>query len=194
MKKFVSQIFTGGIFFIIPFVIVIIVFEKLIQILKPISAKLGALLSIEHYLLDVPYFFSILLIILICFIAGLIAKLGVGKRMVNWIESNILTLFPGYQLIKNTYETKLGLDQSENFPVVLAPIDGWMFAFLVEELDEKHSLVFVPSSPDSWSGNMVIFEKSKLKKTSLQKADLIKMNRRLGIDSMGVLEGKIDLS
>lgn len=194
MKNFLAQTLKGGIFFLLPLVLVIILIEKLFQILKPISIKIGEVFQIETSVFDAPYYLTILLILLLCFLGGTFSRFGIGKRIVFWVEHNILTLFPGYQLIKNTYESKLGLDQSENFPVVLAPIDGWMFAFLMEELDENHALVFVPSSPDSWSGNMVIFEKSKLRKTSLQKADLIKINRKLGIESLQVLKGKIDLS
>lgn len=193
MKNFLFQTLKGGIFFMLPMVLILLLFGKLFEILKPLSIKIGQIFQIENSFLDAPYYLTILLILILCFLAGNIAKLGVAKRVIIWVENNVLTLFPGYQLIKSTYESKLGLEQSENFPVVLVPIDGWMFAFLVEDLDESHSLVFVPSSPESWSGNIVIFEKAKMKKTSLQKSDLIKINRQLGIESKQILKGKLSL-
>ncbi|NVJ86146.1 MAG: hypothetical protein HWE15_07555 [Algoriphagus sp.] len=193
MKNFITNSIKGGLFFLLPLALVIILFEKLVSIIKPISIQIGDFLNINFHILKAPYLLTIILILFLFFLAGVIAKIGLGRRTISWIENNILTLFPGYQLIKTTYETKLGLENSDNFPVVLAPIDGWMFGLLVEHLDEKNVLVFVPSSPESWSGNLVIFKKNQLKSTTLQKSDLVKINRTLGIDSLKILKGKIEL-
>lgn len=108
----------------------------------------------------------------------------------SWIENNVLVLFPGYKLIKTTFEPRAGIQENHDFPVVLVPIDGWMLAYIVEELEDNQVVVFVPSAPDSWSGNLVIFDREKVKHTKLTKANVSKMSRTLGVGSREILKEK----
>ncbi|WP_057936494.1 DUF502 domain-containing protein [Algoriphagus resistens] len=183
----ISNTIKGGIFFLFPFVLILIFFEKIIHILKPIAAKISAGLGLDTSLFDVPYLISVIVIFLFCFVAGTIAKLGAGKWMVNWIEDHILTLFPGYQLMKNTLQSNVGLISDKEFPVILVPIDGWMIAFHVDTLPNGDLVVFVPSAPNTWEGNVVIFEKEKVRQTKLTQKDALQIMRRLGVGSSGIL-------
>ncbi|MEN2283072.1 DUF502 domain-containing protein [Algoriphagus sp. SE2] len=191
MKKvlgIISQTVKGGIFFLIPIILAIILLEKALMILKPITTFLSKKFGDEIWLFDTPYFLAILVLIIFCFLAGYIANQGLGKKMVLWIEKNILTLFPGYQLMKNTFENTAGIDTEISFPVVLVPIDGWMLAFLVDELESGKQVVFVPSAPNTWEGNVIIFEKEKIKSTNLSQADVQKIMRQLGLNSKSILD------
>jgi uncharacterized membrane protein len=122
-----------------------------------------------------------------CFLAGTVAKLGAGKWLVNWIEEHVLTLFPGYQLMKNTMQSTAGLESDKDFPVVLVPIDGWMIAFQVDTLATGEVVVFVPSAPSTWEGNVVVFEKDQVKACTLTQKDATQIMRRLGVGSAEIL-------
>ncbi|MBN7816614.1 DUF502 domain-containing protein [Algoriphagus pacificus] len=191
MKKLlaiISQTIKGGIFFLFPIILVIVFFEKAMHLLQPISAAFGEKLGLDSGIFETPYFLTLLFLILFCLLAGYIANQGVGKKMVLWIEDHILTLFPGYQLMKNTLQNSAGLDSEKNFPVVLVPIDGWMLAFKVDELSTGEFVVFVPGAPNTWEGNVIIFEKSKVKETNLSQKDVQKVMRQLGVNSNLILE------
>jgi len=191
MKKLlaiISQTIKGGIFFLFPIILVILFVEKAIAILEPFAKLLSEKIGLDTGLLDTPYFLTILILILFCLLAGFIASQGIGKRMILWIENNILTLFPGYQLMKNTLQNTAGLDSENNFPVVLVPIDGWMLGFLVDELKSGEQVVFVPSAPNTWEGNVIIFDKSEIKKTDLSQKDVQKVMRQLGVKSSTLFE------
>ena len=187
MKVFVSivsQTIKGGIFFLLPFVVVIILLKKALELILPLAHLINDILPF-----DLPFSSMVLAIILlavICFIAGWAAKLGYGRKFIVLLEENFLVLFPGYQLMKNSFESKVGLDPEKEYPVVLVPIDGWMIAFLVEELNENEVLVFVPSAPSSWEGNLVIFEKSKIRQSSLKPGDIMAIMKKLGVGSRDV--------
>jgi uncharacterized membrane protein len=183
----ISNTIKGGIFFLFPIVLIIIFFEKIIHILKPFAGKVSSSLGLEISLFDVPYFISIIIILLLCFIGGTIAKLGAGKWMVAWIEDHILTLFPGYQLMKNTLQSNVGLKSDKDFPVVLVPIDGWMIAFHVDTLSTGQLVVFVPSAPNTWEGNVVVFEKEQIKTCNLSQKEAMQIIRRLGVGSSDIL-------
>jgi uncharacterized membrane protein len=108
----------------------------------------------------------------------MVAASAFGKAFVRWIEDNILVIVPGYQLIKNAGQAAIGLDASKNFPVVLVPVDGWMIAFLIDSLADNEIVVFVPGSPNPWSGNVLIFQKSEVKETSMTQKEALGFSNR----------------
>lgn len=186
LMSIISITFKGGLFFLLPIILVVVLFQKAIHLLQPISHFIGNALGLNRVM--APYLVAIFTLIMICLIAGYISKLGIGKAMINWIENNILTLFPGYKLMKSTFENTAGIEMEKDFPVVMVPIDGWMLAFLVEELDSGEVVVFVPSAPNSWEGNLVIFDKSKVKPSALSQKEVQKLLRQLGTDSKELWE------
>ncbi|SFT48237.1 Uncharacterized membrane protein [Algoriphagus locisalis] len=181
MLSVISNTIKGGIFFLFPIVIILLFFEKIIHILQPLATKISAGIGLENSAWDFPYIIAIIIILLFCFLAGTVAKLGAGKWMVGWIEDHILTLFPGYQLMKNTLQANAGLESDKEFPVVFVPIDGWMIAFHVDTLANGNIVVFVPSAPSTWEGNVVVFEKDKVKASNLSQKDATQLMRRLGV-------------
>jgi len=177
----ISNTVKGGIFFLFPIVLIIIFFEKILKILNPVATALSKSLGLENTHFNAPYFITIVIIVLFCFLAGTVAKLGAGKLMVEWIEDHILTMFPGYQLMKNTLQSNVGLETDKSFPVVLVPIDGWMIAFHVDTLPNGDVVTFVPGAPNTWEGNVVIFEKSRIKTSNLTQKEAVQIIRRLGV-------------
>ncbi|TDK42869.1 DUF502 domain-containing protein [Algoriphagus formosus] len=193
MKKLLSlggTLVKGGIFFLLPLVLLVVILEKAIKIIRPLSDFIRKSLGLADSQIFTPFLFSLLIVLLCCLIAGIIAKRGLGKKMMSWIENNVLVLFPGYKLIKTTFEQRVGIQENHDFPVVLVPIDGWMLAYLVDELEKNQVVVFVPSAPDPWSGNLVIFDRDKIKDTKLDKADVTRISRTLGVGSKEILKEK----
>ncbi|WP_026969901.1 hypothetical protein [Algoriphagus terrigena] len=185
-----TQTVKGGIFFLLPLVIVIVLLKKAVELILPLSHLIR-----EHLPFHLPLSamtLSVVLLTMICFGAGWVARLGVSQKLILLLEENFLVLFPGYQLMKNSLESKVGLDSEKEYPVVLVPIDGWMIAFLVEELNEKEVMVFVPSAPSSWEGSLVIFEKSQIKASNLSPSDLMSIMKTLGVGSKAAFKGKIE--
>lgn len=196
MKHFVSLIsalIKGGIFFLLPIILLIVLMERAIKMIQPLSHFVQKSLGLEDNSIFTPFLISLILVLFLCLVAGFIAQRGMGKRMVEWIEDHLLVLFPGYKLMKTTFEQRAGIEQNHNFPVVLVPIDGWMMAFLVEELENDQVMVFVPGSPETWSGSLIIFDKAKIKKTDLSQHEVHKIGRSLGISSFETLKGKIKI-
>ncbi|MFC5623678.1 DUF502 domain-containing protein [Algoriphagus winogradskyi] len=187
MLSVISNTIKGGIFFLFPIVLILIFFEKIVHILQPLATKISAALGLASSDFDFPYLIAILIILVFCFLAGTVAKLGAGKWLVNWIEEHVLTLFPGYQLMKNTMQSTAGLESDKDFPVVLVPIDGWMIAFQVDTLATGEVVVFVPSAPSNWEGNVVVFEKDQVKACTLTQKDATQIMRRLGVGSAEIL-------
>ena len=180
----------GGIFFLIPLLITVIIIEKAFSFLTPISSFLVKTFALESSYFSVPFFLTVSLILFISFLAGLLSSSKIGKNVVGWIENNILVLFPGYQLMKSSIEAKVGMENSlgKNYPVVLVPIDGWMFAFHVDTLESGEYVVFVPGAPSSWEGNVIIFEPEKVKSTNYSEGAVLDIMRQLGVNTSKTLK------
>lgn len=130
MKSFfniVSQTVKGGIFFLLPIVIIVLLFGKAMSTVKPVAETIREQVHLEFPFLAL--IISLLILLFICFLAGWVAGKGIGKAMINRLENNLLDLFPGYQLMKSTMETKVGNISDKEFPVVLVPGDGWQIGF-----------------------------------------------------------------
>ncbi len=182
--QIISSTIKGGIFFLLPILIVILLGEKAISIFNPIATAITTKLHLDAgSLFNANYLVSILIILLVCLFAGWIAKIGYGQLMVNWIENNILVLFPGYQLMKTTMANQVGLMNGDNFPVVLVPIDGLMFGFHMDTLPDGNLVIFVPGAPNVMEGNVVIFEKDKVQKTDISMGQVKNIMRQLGANS-----------
>lgn len=189
LLKIISKTVKGGIFFLLPVVIIVLLFGKALSTVRPMAEALR-----ENVPLEFPFLallISILIILLICFLAGWVAGKGLGKAMINWLENNLLDLFPGYQLMKSTMETKVGNVTEKEFPVVLIPGDGWQIGFLVEALPNEEVVVFIPSAPSVWEGSLIIIEKSQLRQTELKQADVLTLMKKLGVGTSDLLNAVI---
>jgi uncharacterized membrane protein len=82
--------------------------------------------------------------------------------------------------MKNTAQSMMGME-TQNYPVVLAPVDGWMFAFIIENLPDNEIVVFVPDSPSPWSGSVMVFDRKDVKPTALTQKEALSILRHTGI-------------
>lgn len=178
---FIAKTIKSGIFFILPLALVIIILLKILHVMKPLAHVVGIWLGHKANILVSDYLISAVLLLALFFLGGLMERhFKTSVKLVNWIEENLLAMLPAYQLIRNVNQDKLGVESNEALKVVLAPVDGWVIAFEMEEIDEQHVAVFVPGSPDAYGGNLIIFERDKLKSTNLTSDQAYAILRRAG--------------
>lgn len=149
--------------------------------MKPLAHVVGIWLGHKANILVSDYLISAILLLLLFFLGGLMEQhFKTSAKLVNWIEENLLAMLPAYQLIRTVNQDKLGVESNQSLKVVLAPVDGWVIAFEMEEIDEEHVAVFVPGSPDPFGGNLVIFSKDMLRSTNLTSDQAFAILRRAG--------------
>ncbi|WP_229683350.1 DUF502 domain-containing protein [Echinicola rosea] len=182
MMNFINKTLKGGVFFLIPLILSYVLLGKVVNIIHPLAFKISqSLHEDQEKILDFSYVMAIILVIFLCFILGLVASSSVGVSFVTWIENNILTMFPAYRLMKSTFQSAAGIRENKDLPVVLVPMDGLVLGFLVDELPEGDKLVFVPGSPDPWSGNLIIYKASQVKPTSMTQPEALRILKQTGI-------------
>ncbi len=194
--SFIKTTLIGGLFFIIPIALLAFVFGKVIEIFRKIVAPIAENISItlfgQHALSRI---IAVIIIILICFFAGLLAKTNKASQLKEWVEDNVLSNIPGYSLLKGMSENAAGLESKNLKEVVLVNIEEvWQIGFLMERIDDDLNAVFIPGAPNPMSGDVVFVKWDRLKIINITGLSAMKISKKLGIDSKAILSGKIDKS
>ena len=111
-----------GVFFLIPFTVVFIILSKLFLLLKPIANSLANNTD-TVFGISLLYLVVFFLLVIICFILGLISKTKQSKIVINWLEEALLSKMPGYTFMKNTNENIFGVNQDRKYSIVLVKDD-----------------------------------------------------------------------
>jgi uncharacterized membrane protein len=165
--SFIKTTLTGGILFLLPFILIVKllkeVFVYLFKISKPISQYLPDLI----FGLNGSNIIAVFLLILICFFSGLVFRTKFAKNFIQKIEDNILNLIPGYALIKSITADAIGEKVEHNMsPILIKDDTAWNLAFLVEE-GIQLSTVFIPDAPRHDAGEIKIIETRLIKKINV---------------------------
>ncbi len=184
----------GGALFLAPFVVLIIIFSKAIQILRVVTAPVAKLIPIESVIgLETPIILAIFSLIAGCFLAGLFAQTRSARKMVDWLETTLLSNLPGYSFMKNLGEEAAGTRHEGKHEAVIVQFDdAWQIGFLVERISDGRVVVFIPAVPSPWTGGAFIFEEKRVKPLNVPSTAVMKSLQRLGEGAGSLLNEKCE--
>jgi uncharacterized membrane protein len=158
--KFVKTTITGGLLFLIPVMLILIILKRAFQWLRPLLRPLVVTLDVDS-MLGVAVLTALCLLALgfVCFIAGLAIRLDKDRKIRRGFEEVVLKFLPGFEYLKVMAGEVEGTDMGHQWKAgLLADGDAWVIAFVVEEHSNGRTTVFVPESPRADSGNTKIIE------------------------------------
>jgi uncharacterized membrane protein len=196
ITSFIKTTLIGGLFFIVPIVLLLYIFIKIIDVLRKLVAPIANKIDISFLGGETTArVIALILLFILCFIAGLLAKTKKANALKNWAENNILSNIPGYSLLKGMSETAAGLESNNLKEVVLVDIEEvWQIGFLMERIDDNLNAVFIPGALNPMSGDVVLVKWDRLKILDISGVDAMKIYRKLGVDSKVILSDKMDKS
>lgn len=188
--------FVGGVMFLAPLTVLGIIAVKVHALAKQIVAPLAAHLPADFIVgMSMPGLLAAVLIVIVCCLAGLVARMGPARRLVGWMEGAILGNLPGYALMKGIGENLIGAADENKLPVVLARIeDAWQLGFLMERVGDKHFAVFVPDAPSPWSGSLYYMTEDRIRPAGVTLAQALKCIRHAGLGSSELLRAQLESS
>lgn len=195
MKRIFQIIVTtlkGGIWFLFPFVVLLIVIGKAQKITEPLVAPLAQRIPVDSFLgFGMVRLLTVLILLLVCFTAGLFAKSRHAQKLVLWLEAHFLSKFPGYEFLKTTSGQLLHVEQGGEHTVVLARIEeAWQIGYITEALDNGLFAVYVPGAPIPSSGSLYFMTEDRFKRLNLTIPQAQQCLRRLGHGSKSIVGGK----
>jgi hypothetical protein len=91
---------------------------------------------------------AVLAVVVICFIAGLVARAAILRAIVGGLESKVLFKVPGYVIIKGMLSGLQEDDTHKLIPVLATFGDAARVGLEIERLDDGRVVVMVPRSPN----------------------------------------------
>ena len=191
IKEFFKATVIGGLMFLVPVVLVLVVLGKALQFAGKVAQPIARTLPVSHMGgVAVATLIAVAILLLIALLAGLAARTGPGRRVTHWFEESILGGMPQYRMVKSLAE---GLTQLENGtgmrPVLMRGDEGWMLGYQMEELPNGWRVIFLPASPTPMSGNVIYAEAARVQTLDLSMSEAMQLVKRLGIGSAEKLRG-----
>jgi uncharacterized membrane protein len=160
IAEFTKTTLIGGVLVVLPVYVSALLLIKtlsgIVALLSPVTAQLPADAQFRRII-------AFLIVVLVCFVAGLIVRTGTGLRAKNAFERMLLDKIPGYTLLRGLAGRLAGENKSEMFTVALAEIEEALVpAFIVEELDDGRYVIFVPSVPTPAAGAIYIIARERV--------------------------------
>ena len=173
----------GGLLFLIPVVTVAAILGKAFQLMKRAAQPLEALVPLEATggILLANTIVG-LAILLLCLLAGLVARSAVGRHLGDRLESWLTATLPFYSIVKGfTAAFRRSDEAAHGFqPVLVTFDDNAQVAFEVERTPEGKAIVYLPGAPNPWSGAVVQVEVERVQALDLTVAEALKSIQRLG--------------
>ncbi len=190
LSHFVGTTILGGVLFLTPIVVLGFVLSKAFDVVrrgvKPLTALIPDALASGPTMTTI---LTILLLGLVCFLAGLVAQTVLAQKIVSALEATVLSKLPGYEYLKEAGTSVLGLSESAEHPVVLAQLgDAWRIGVQTEFVGGGYVAVFLPNSPNPMSGSVFFVAADRVRPANVPLATAIACLRRCGIGSGALLD------
>ncbi|MDX1810700.1 MAG: DUF502 domain-containing protein [Gammaproteobacteria bacterium] len=163
MKKFIKTSLFGGLVVILPVAILAFFFKWLFKtvtdLIQPLTDYLATRLPMPEVMADV---IVIGIILLTCFILGVIVKTKIGNLLHNMFDNILQQLAPGYRMIKEVVVQIFGKSEDSPFAngkvarVRLFGVDcpTEVTALITDQHPDGMYTIFMPTGPNPTSGNI----------------------------------------
>lgn len=182
MLRFLKTTVLGGILFLVPIIVFIAIIGKALQITGKLAIPIAGLLGADKLVgIAVAELIAIALLVLICFIAGLAAKTPRAKKIVQYLEVNVLEKIPVYELLKTKAQSALSFEETEGMsPAAVRFDDSWQVAFEIERIEDGKVVLFLPGAPDPWAGSVCVVTEDRVAPLGLTVKSAVNLMKRLG--------------
>jgi len=155
---FVKTTLFGGAVFLLPVTVIALLLAKVGAVLLRLAQPLAKRLPLDTvWGVAVADVVLIVLAVLICFLAGLLARVSFANRVVRKAEAGVLWRIPGYGFVKGLTDS---LDKSpaatSMVPVLVHFDDAAQLAFEVDRLPDGRRVIYLPGAPDPRAGSVLV--------------------------------------
>ena len=157
-----GSLFRSGLLFLIPTIVLYVLGEQLWGFLVAIATPFDLVLP-EGYIAAALVVLAALAVVVL--IAGVIYRIPIVQRGLNWLQDTILSLIPGYHLIRQFTQSKFADTTDLQWPAAfLNDASGSTLCAIVDEHPDGFSSVYIPFAPQGFSGIMRVVPSSQLQR------------------------------
>lgn len=188
--KFGKATLLGGILFVVPVVIVMMLVREAVRMTADVLRPVSRIVPTERVAgMVVADLLAVVVILVVCFTAGLFMGTGLGRALSQRLEHLVLRRMRGFTFFKSVAYGMAGVDAKSELSVALARIeDAWVLAFVVERHSSGLSTVFIPSAPTPLAGAIYYLPDDRLKPLDVPVSTVMACIMRLGVGSNELLD------
>ena len=179
--QFLLSSFLAGLVIVVPIYLSVLLMLKAMQLVarlvRPIANLLPKWFPAENVL-------SLLLILIVCFLIGVIAQTRSGRGVRELIDKSLFERIPGYALFRSMTQQLAGNREEHVWKPALAEIEEALVpAFIIEEFDDGRFTVFVPSAPTPFTGSIYVLTAERVHPVDVPFTHAIRSLSRWGFGS-----------
>ena len=187
---FIKTTMVGGLLVILPVTVLLVLVKQGVTAIHPLVDPVITRLPGDMPLPGlVALLIELLVVLLCCFAVGLAFRTRFGRRVVNIVESNVFSRFPGYVLLRSLTRGAMGEEETIHFKVALTEMEGGLVPSFIIEEHTGHYTVFVPASPTPTSGAIYIFPRAAVHPVDVPFSKAVQCITKLGVGSGRLLQG-----
>ena len=169
---FVKVTVVGGFFVILPVALILILLGEVFSVITAMLEPIVELFPVDDIGgVPVAMVLSVLLLVMLCLVAGLAVKTRAGAKANQWLEDTIFNQVPGYRAVRGLTRQFTGQQAEDTFKPAVVEFEHEVFAlaFLVEEHSNGYCTVMIPNPPTAMAGPLrcVRAERVKILDSSL---------------------------
>jgi uncharacterized membrane protein len=184
--EFLKTTIIGGLFVLLPVVAVLLLISLAVATVVKALTPLMEILPIKGVGgLAVTSLAAILLLLVFCFLTGLLVQMRIGRLGKEWVERWLLERLPGYIMFKNLSRRIAGKEGIEFAPGLmdLYGSEARAVGFIVEEHENGTFTIFIPLSPMATVGQVFILPGSQVQKLDVKFVDVVSSLTQWGMES-----------
>ena len=180
-QSLIKRVLNGIILFLLPVFLLLFILGKAISIVQKLILPVKKYLPAERVFgVGLLTLISLVLILLICYLAGMLIERKRVKRLITKLEDKILVFIPGYSMIKAQTSEIVSEAAAHWQPVLIGEDGDWKMGVLVDRQPDGLCMIFFPEPPDAKQGEMKLVHESKLKKLDMPVNKMIRIIRKYG--------------
>ena len=179
----ITRLMISGLIFLIPFTAVFYLLVRCFQFMVIIGEPIANFMPFDQVAgIALVNILAVAMILLVCFLAGIASQSVLGDKLHSGLNERLLNIFPRYGFLKNMAEGMAGIGYEERLkPVRVTFDDHQMVGLEVERTDDRRVVVYLPGSPDPWSGSVATVEIERVEPMQAPFKVVIKALRTAGV-------------
>ena len=178
LAEFSKTTLIGGLLIVLPIYVSLLLLAKtlagILALVSPVAAAIPGAGQFRQVI-------AILIVLAVCFVAGIVVRTGTGLRAKNAFERSVLERIPGYALIRGLAERVAGEGREGAFrPALIEIEDALAPGFIIEELDDGRYTVLIPSVPTPAAGALFIIPRERVHPVDVPFTQAVKVISKWG--------------
>jgi len=159
-----KSIIIGGLFLIIPLLVLIILVKHALELIVPPVRKMVDYFNIHSIFgAATVTILAVLCIILLCFLSGVLLRKGIVNEWGEKMEEQLFFLFPSLQMLKYKMisdEDALAVTRKRWRSILLKEDSHFIIAFITNEDENGFLSLYIPDAPKMDAGEIRLIKKT----------------------------------